>query len=100
MPKIKYQTNLKVQALTRLIQDNEPISSICEDLKISPVVLEQWRREVIGGLSLVFDSSLKKAERQKEKKISELMQEVARKQEVIGELMEAFTLSKKKPGAN
>jgi len=100
MPKIKYQTNLKVQAITRLLQDSEPISSICDDLKISPVVLEQWRKEVIGGLSLVFDSSLKKAERQKEKEISELKQEVARKQEVIGELMEAFTLSKKKPGAN
>ncbi len=100
MPKIKYQTALKVQALTRLIQDKEPISAICEDLKISPVVLEQWRREVIGGLSLFFDSSMKKAERQKEKEINELKQEVARKQEVIGELMEAFTLSKKKSGAN
>ena len=100
MPKIKYQTSLKVQAVTRLLQDNEPISSICGDLKISPVVLEQWRKEAIGGLSLVFDNTLRKAEREKEKKINELMQEVARKQEVIGELMEAFTLSKKKPGGN
>lgn len=100
MPKNKCQNSLKVQALTRLLQDNEPISSICEDLKISPVVLGQWRREVIGGLPLVFDKSLKKAEREKERKNNELKQEVARKQEVIGELMEAFTLSKKKPGAN
>mgnify|MGYP000349254302 CR=1 FL=1 len=98
MPKIKYQTSLKVQALTRLLQDKEPISSICGDLKISPVVLGQWRREVIGGLPLVFDKSLKKAEREKERKINELKQEVARKQEVIGELMEAFTLSKKSLG--
>ena len=69
-------------------------------LTICVPLLEQWRKEVIGGLSLFFDSSLKKAERQKEKKISELQQEVARKQEVIGELMEAFTLSKKNSGAN
>lgn len=100
MPKIKYQTNLKVQAVTRLIQDGEPISSICSDLKISPVILEQWRREVIAGLSVFFDNSLKKAERQKEKEIDELKNEVARKQEVITELMEAFTLSKKKSGVH
>ena len=100
MPKIKYQTNLKVQAVTRLIQDGEPISSICSDLKISPVILEQWRREVIAGLSVFFDNSLKKAERQKEKEIDELKNEVARNQEVITELMEAFTLSKKKSGVH
>ena len=63
MPKIKCQTSLKDQALTRLLQDRESISSICEDLKISPVVLGQWSREVIGCLPLVFDKSLKKAER-------------------------------------
>lgn len=63
MPKNKYQTSLKAQTLTRLLQDSESISSICEDLKISPVVLGQWSREVIGGLPLVFGKSLKKAER-------------------------------------
>ena len=47
MPKIKCQTSIKVQTLTRLLQDSESISSICEDLKISPVVLGQWSREVI-----------------------------------------------------
>lgn len=100
MPKIKYQTPLKVQAITRLIQDNEPVSSICADLKLSPVVLEQWRKEVIAGLPQVFDSSLKKAERQKEKEIEKLQMEVAKKQAVIGELMEAFTLSKKNSGGH
>lgn len=74
MPKIKCQTSLKDQALTRLLQDRESISSICEDLKISPVVLGQWSREVIGGLPLVFDKSLKKAERGKERKNDELRQ--------------------------
>ena len=74
MPKIKCQTSIKVQTLTRLLQDRESISSICEDLKISPVVLGQWSREVIGGLPLVFDKSLKKAERGKERKNDELRQ--------------------------
>lgn len=74
MPKIKCQTSIKVQTLTRLLQDSESISSICEDLKISPVVLGQWSREVIGCLPLVFDKSLKKAERGKERKNDELRQ--------------------------
>lgn len=52
MPKTKCQTSLKVQALTRLFQDNEPIPSICEYLKNSPVVIGQWRREVIGVFPL------------------------------------------------
>lgn len=54
MPKIKYQTSLKVQALTRLLQDNEPISSICEDLKISPL----FSGNDAGRSSEVFPLSL------------------------------------------
>jgi transposase-like protein len=99
MPKLKYPTNLKVQAITRHFQDGEPISSICADLRVPPAVCQQWCKEVISGLPRFFDLSLKKQEQQKERRIEELKAEVARKQEVIGEIMEAFTTLKKKNGA-
>ena len=98
MPRSKVQTSVKVQAITRLLQDGEDVSSICADLKISPVELERWRSEVIGGLGGFFDGSLRRQERAKDRRICALEQEVARKQEVIGELMEAYTLSKKRMG--
>ena len=100
MPKLKYQTNLKVQAITRHFQDGEPISSICADLRIPPTVFEEWRKEVIGGLPIFFDRSIKKEERQKNRQIEELKNEVGRKQELIGEIIEAYTLLKKKNGEN
>lgn len=100
MPKLKFQTNLKVQAMTRHFQDGEPISSISADLRVPPAVCEQWCKEVISNLSLFFDQSLKKQEREKDRRIEELQSEVVRKQEVIGEIMEAFTTLKKKNGAN
>ena len=98
MPRSKVQTNVKVQAITRLLQDGEAVSSICADLRITPVELERWRSEVINGLGSLFDGQLRRQERAKDRRIGELEQEVARKQEVIGELMEAYTLSKKKNG--
>lgn len=98
MPRIKYETALKVQAMTRLLQENEPISSICDDLRLSPLVVEQWRKEVVGGLPILFDKELKKEDRAKDKQIAALKREVVRKQEVIGELMEAFTQVKKRMG--
>ena len=99
MPKLKYPTNLKVQAITRHFQDGEPISSISADLRVPPAVCQQWCKEVIGNLSSFFDQSLKKQDRQQERRIEELQAEVVRKQEVIGEIMEAFTTLKKKNGA-
>ncbi|MDQ0289094.1 hypothetical protein [Oligosphaera ethanolica] len=54
MPKLKYQTNLKVQAITRHFQDGEPLSSICADLRVPPVVCEQWCKDVISGLPSFF----------------------------------------------
>ena len=100
MPKLQFQTNLKVQAMTRHIQDGEPISSICADLRVPPAACQQWCKEVIGNLPSFFDQSLKKQDRQQERRIEELQAEVVRKQEVIGEIMEAFTTLKKKNGAN
>ncbi len=100
MPKLKYPTNLKVQAITRHFQDGEPISSICADLRVPPAACQQWCKEVIGNLPSFFDQSLKKQDRQKERRLEELQAEVVRKQEVIGEIMEAFTTLKKKNGAN
>lgn len=98
MPRSKVQTNVKVQAITRLLQDGAAVSSICAALKVSPVELERWRSEVVGGLGAFFDGQLRRQERAKDRRIGELEQEVARKQAVIGELMEAYTLAKKKNG--
>lgn len=100
MAKLKYPTNLKVQAITRHFQDGEPLSSICADLRVPPVVCEQWCKDVISGLPSFFDQSLRKQDRQKDRRIEELHTELARKQDVIGEIMEAFTTLKKKNGAN
>ena len=86
--------------MTRLLQENEPISSICDDLRLFPLVVEQWRKEVVGGLPILFDKELKKEERAKDKQIAALKREVVRKQEVIGALMEAFTQVKSKDGEN
>lgn len=100
MPRVKHQNITKVQALTRYIQDGEPISSICGDLRISPLTFENWRKELVGGLAVFFDQGMKKEERQKEREINSLKAEVLRKQELIGEIMEAYTVLKKKNGVN
>lgn len=100
MPRTTYPNELKVTALTRLIQDNEPISSICEDLKIPPTTLLQWRASVVDDLASIFDRSLKKEKRASERRVAALENEVKKKTEVIGELLEAYTNLKKNFGEN
>src|SRR5271155_158525 len=90
----------KVAILKRHLIDKVPVSDLCDELDIYPNQFYGWLKEFFENGHAAFDNGRKsKAEEDgKDRKIQQLEAKVARKNEVLAELMEAHTDLKKSLG--
>jgi transposase len=90
----------KVAIVKRHLLDGVPVSNLCDEFKIHPTLFYQWQRLLFENGHLAFDNGRKSkaAADGKDQKIGQLEAKLARKNEVMAELMEAHTLLKKELG--
>lgn len=90
----------KVAILKRHLIDKVPVSDLCDELQLYPNQLYAWLKEFFENGHAAFDNGrkAKAVEDAKERKIQQLEAKLARKNEVMAELMEAHTLLKKELG--
>ncbi|SRR5579875_2222323 len=90
----------KVAALKRHLLEAVPVSTICDQLGIAPTLFYRWQKELFENGHLVFDNGrkAKAIDDAKDAKIQQLQAKLARKNEVMAELMEAHTDLKKSLG--
>ena len=90
----------KVAILKRHLLDKVPISDLCDELDIYPNQLYGWLKEFFKNGHAAFDNGRKSktVEDAKDKKIQQLEAKLARKNDVMAELMEAHTQLKKDLG--
>ena len=90
----------KVAILKRHLLDKVPISDLCDELDIYPNQLYGWLKEFFENGHAAFDNGRKSktVEDAKDKKIQQLEAKLARKNDVMAELMEAHTELKKSLG--
>jgi transposase len=90
----------KVAILKRHLLDKVPVSALCDELQLYPHQFYGWLKEFFENGQAAFDNGRKSkaVEDAKDKKIEQLEAKLARKNEVMAELMEAHTLLKKELG--
>ena len=90
----------KVAILKRHLVDKVPISNLADELDLQPTQIYDWLKKFFENGHTAFDNGRKsKAEEDaKDRKIEQLEAKVARKNEVMAELMEAHTELKKSLG--
>jgi transposase-like protein len=90
----------KVAILKRHLIDKVPVSDLCDELKLYPNQFYGWLKEFFENGHAAFDNGRKSkaVEDAQQKKIEHLEAKVARKNEVMAELMEAHTQLKKDLG--
>ena len=90
----------KVAILKRHLLENVPVSNLCDELELYPNQFYAWLKEFFENGHAVFDNGRKSkaVEDAKERKIEQLEAKLARKNEVMAELMEAHTVLKKELG--
>ena len=90
----------KVAVIRRHLLEGVPISQLCDEMQISPNLFYLWQREFFenGHLAFAKGRKGKAADNAKEAKIQFLEAKLARKNEVMAELMEEHTQLKKDLG--
>lgn len=90
----------KIAALKRHLLEGVPVSTICDELDIAPTLFYRWQKELFENGHVVFENGrkAKAVEDAKDEKIQKLEAKLQRKNEVMAELMEAHTQSKKNNG--
>jgi transposase len=90
----------KVAILKRHLLDKVPVSDLCDELQLYPNQVYAWLKEFFENGHAAFDNGrkTKAVEDAQHKKIEQLEAKLARKNEVMAELMEAHTLLKKELG--
>jgi transposase len=90
----------KVAIVKRHLLEGVPISTVCDEFQINPTLFYQWQRLLFENAHLSFDNGRKSKalEDAKDRKLQQLEAKLARKNEVMAELMEALTDEKKRNG--
>jgi len=90
----------KVAIVKRHLLEGVPVSNLCDQFQINPTLFYQWQRLLFENAHLAFDNGrkAKAVEDAKDQKIQQLQAKLARKNEVMAELMEAHTELKKSLG--
>ena len=96
-----YSPEEKVAILRRHLLENEPISKLCDELGLQPTVFYRWQKEFFENGAAAFEGRAPRADgraRQLEERVEKLTAKLARKDEVIAELMEDHVRLKKSLG--
>ena len=85
----KFSPEAKANAVLRLILHGESSSQICEDLKIHPNQLSDWKKQYVENASKAFEKPKSDSrEKQLEKKVQKLEETLSHKNYVIAKVTE------------
>lgn len=90
----------KAAIVKRHLLEGVPVSNLCDEFDINPTLFYQWQRQLFEHAHLAFENGRKSkaVEDAKDRKIGQLEAKLARKNEVMAELMEAHAELKKSLG--
>ena len=92
----------KAQAVRRHLQGKVPVSDLAEELGTQPRQIHLWVEQVLNQAERAFQHpaarSAKRVEDAKDQKIAHLQEKLAKKNEVVAELMEEHVQLKKELG--
>jgi transposase-like protein len=92
----------KASIVRRHLSGKEPISNLADELKVQPSLIHLWIKQLLDQAEKAFERgsarSAKLADNAKDLKINQLQEKLAKKNEVVAELMEAHVQLKKELG--
>lgn len=93
----------KVAIVRRHLIEKVPISDLCDENQIQPTQYYNWQKQLFENATAAFDRKPNKANVQRQadaeaKKLAQLQEKLAAKNEVIAELMEENVKAKKLNG--
>lgn len=93
----------KLAILRRYLVDKVPISQLCDEHGLQPSQVYYWQKQLFEQGALIFERGknerrARRTEDAKDQQIAQLQQKLAKKNEVVAELMEEHVQLKKELG--
>lgn len=93
-----YTPEEKVAILRRHLIDRIPISDLCDEYNLHPTLFYRWQKTFFEKGAAAFAAKNGKKSTSEQKKIKKLEDKLAKKNEVVSELMEEHIKLKKNLG--
>ena len=93
-----YTAEEKVAILRRHLLEQAPVSDLCDQYQLHPTQFYRWQRQFFENGAGAFTPSTRSATAALEQQIAVLQAKLARKHEVLSELMEEYVRLKKERG--
>ncbi len=95
----QYQPVEKVAIIRKHLVEKAPVSDLCDKYTIHPSVYYRWQKQFFeGGEKAFAPTNERQAVRQLKQDMAALEAKLARKDEVLGEMMEEYVTLKKSVG--
>jgi transposase len=93
----------KAEVVRRHLADKVPVSNLADELQVQPTLIHTWIKLVLDRAAAAFEATRgaagnRRAEEANQRRISQLEAKLAKKNEVVAELMEAHVQLKKELG--
>ncbi len=86
----------KAEVVRRHVSGKEPVSNLADELHVQPTQIHAWVKQVLDQAARAFvKSGGRRADDSKDQRIAALEQKLAKKNEVVAELMEEHVQLKK-----
>jgi transposase len=97
-PRKHYAPHEKVAILREHLLEGKAVSEVCDRHELQPTVFYGWQKQFFENGAAAFERKDHRAEEAKDRAIAALQEKLAKKNEVIAELMEENVQSKKAIG--
>jgi transposase-like protein len=94
----RFSGKQKVEVLRRHLLEGNPVSDVCDEYDLNPNLFYRWQKQFFERGEAAFQTGDGTRERKLAKKISTLQEKIAKKDEVIAEIMESHVRLKKRHG--
>ena len=94
----QYSPEEKVAILRKHLVEKVPVSDICDEHGLHPTVFYRWQKEFFEKGGAAFRQSGDQEAIRLKRRVAELEEKLARKNEVVSELMEEYVAAKKDLG--
>ncbi len=93
----------KAEVVRRHLADKVPVSNLADEFQVQPTLVHLWVKHVLDHAAAAFEATRgaagnRRLEEVKDRRINQLEAKLARKNEVVAELMEAHVQLKKELG--
>lgn len=94
----QYRAAEKVSIIRRHLIEKQSVSDLCDEYGIAPSLYYRWQKQFFEGGEKAFATTTETAVSQLHQEVNQLQAKLARKDEVLGEVLEEYVTLKKSVG--